>query len=161
MPISKKNSTSSFFFSRHPRKNSIPHQDTVTGFLLAGTGHVDLRRQSNFFIVTDSALISFFVFRLFLFLFPLLCPFLFKPLPPRPPTPPPTKQQKPPSRSSRPPSSSSPAPVKTSASSTLHKGQRQRSDTSSRCTLPPCPLSWRALPPMLPTPQRRTRCSRG
>ena len=34
---------------------SSPTQDTVTGFLLAGVGHVDLRRHSNFLIVNDSA----------------------------------------------------------------------------------------------------------
>ena len=33
---------------------SPPLQDTVTGFLLAGVGHVDLRRSSNFFIVNES-----------------------------------------------------------------------------------------------------------
>lgn len=40
----------------HPQTLS---QDTVTGFLLAGVGHVDLRRSSNFFIVTDSKLKRF------------------------------------------------------------------------------------------------------
>ena len=34
--------------SRHP-------QDTITGFLLAGVGNVDLRRKSNFLIVDQSA----------------------------------------------------------------------------------------------------------
>jgi len=34
---------------------SSPTQDTVTGFLLAGVGHVDLRCHSNFLIVNDSA----------------------------------------------------------------------------------------------------------
>lgn len=29
-------------------------QDTVTGFLLAGVGNVDLRRKSNFLVVTES-----------------------------------------------------------------------------------------------------------
>ena len=29
-------------------------QDTVTGFLLAGVGNVDLRRKTNFLIVTES-----------------------------------------------------------------------------------------------------------
>ncbi len=29
-------------------------QDTVTGFLLAGVGNVDLRRKSNFLIVNES-----------------------------------------------------------------------------------------------------------
>lgn len=31
-------------------------QDTVTGFLLAGVGNVDLRRKSNFLVVTESKL---------------------------------------------------------------------------------------------------------
>jgi len=31
-------------------------QDTITGFLLAGVGNVDLRRKSNFLIVDQSAL---------------------------------------------------------------------------------------------------------
>jgi hypothetical protein len=30
-------------------------QDTITGFLLAGVGNVDLRRKSNFLIVDQSA----------------------------------------------------------------------------------------------------------
>lgn len=34
---------------------SLP-QDTVTGFLLAGVGNVDLRRKSNFLVVTESKL---------------------------------------------------------------------------------------------------------
>ena len=29
-------------------------QDTVTGFLLAGIGNVDLRKKSNFLVVTES-----------------------------------------------------------------------------------------------------------
>lgn len=29
-------------------------QDTVTGFLLAGVGNVDLRRKSNFLVVSES-----------------------------------------------------------------------------------------------------------
>ena len=29
-------------------------QDTVTGILLAGVGNVDLRRKSNFLVVTES-----------------------------------------------------------------------------------------------------------
>lgn len=33
-------------------------QDTVTGFLLAGVGNVDLRRKSNFLVVTESKLHS-------------------------------------------------------------------------------------------------------
>lgn len=40
--------------TRWPTHPSTPPQDTVTGFLLAGVGHVDLRRSSNFFIVNDS-----------------------------------------------------------------------------------------------------------
>ena len=32
-----------------------PMQDTITGFLLAGVGNVDLRRKSNFLIVDQSA----------------------------------------------------------------------------------------------------------
>jgi V-type H+-transporting ATPase subunit F len=32
----------------------IVDQDTATGLLLTGVGHVDLRRQSNFVIVDDS-----------------------------------------------------------------------------------------------------------
>ena len=37
--------------------NTIWHtlQDTVTGFLLAGVGNVDLRKKSNFLVVTESA----------------------------------------------------------------------------------------------------------
>ena len=35
-------------------------QDTVTGFLLAGVGNVDLRKKSNFLIVDSSALPSLF-----------------------------------------------------------------------------------------------------
>ena len=31
-------------------------QDTITGFLLAGVGNVDLRRKSNFLVVDSSAL---------------------------------------------------------------------------------------------------------
>ena len=31
-----------------------PLQDTITGFLLAGVGNVDLRKKSNFLIVTES-----------------------------------------------------------------------------------------------------------
>lgn len=38
----------------HVTSHSPLHQDTVTGFLLAGVGHVDLRRNSNFLIVNDS-----------------------------------------------------------------------------------------------------------
>ena len=48
-----------------PQNPSIAQQDTVTGFLLAGVGHVDLRRQSNFFIVTDSESSVFFCFAFF------------------------------------------------------------------------------------------------
>lgn len=33
-------------------------QDTVTGFLLAGVGSVDLRKKSNFLVVNDSALFT-------------------------------------------------------------------------------------------------------
>lgn len=33
----------------------LPPQDTITGFLLAGVGNVDLRRKSNFLIVDQSA----------------------------------------------------------------------------------------------------------
>ncbi|KAA6423493.1 MAG: Vacuolar ATP synthase subunit F [Trebouxia sp. A1-2] len=32
----------------------IGDEDTVTGFLLAGVGNVDLRRKSNFLVVTES-----------------------------------------------------------------------------------------------------------
>ena len=32
----------------------IVDQDTATGMLLTGVGHVDLRKQSNFLIVDDS-----------------------------------------------------------------------------------------------------------
>lgn len=32
----------------------IVDQDTATGMLLTGVGHVDLRRRSNFVIVDDS-----------------------------------------------------------------------------------------------------------
>jgi V-type H+-transporting ATPase subunit F len=48
-------------FRSHARLLRPPsiNQDTVTGFLLAGVGHVDLRRHSNFLIVNDSA----FLFR--------------------------------------------------------------------------------------------------
>ena len=31
-------------------------QDTVTGFLLAGVGNMDLRRKGNFLVVNESAL---------------------------------------------------------------------------------------------------------
>ena len=51
----------SFFFSFRGASNAPPFtlppplsQDTVTGFLLAGVGNVDLRRNSNFLIVNDS-----------------------------------------------------------------------------------------------------------
>lgn len=36
--------------------SSLASQDTVTGFLLAGVGNVDLRRKSNFLVVTESKL---------------------------------------------------------------------------------------------------------
>eukprot|EP00027_Filamoeba_sp_ATCC50430_P014070 CAMPEP_0168575070 /NCGR_PEP_ID=MMETSP0413-20121227/19450_1 /TAXON_ID=136452 /ORGANISM="Filamoeba nolandi, Strain NC-AS-23-1" /LENGTH=57 /DNA_ID=CAMNT_0008608519 /DNA_START=69 /DNA_END=242 /DNA_ORIENTATION=- len=32
----------------------IGDQDTITGFLLAGCGNVDAKRQKNFFVVTSS-----------------------------------------------------------------------------------------------------------
>lgn len=32
----------------------LPAQDTITGFLLAGVGNIDLRRKSNFLIVDQS-----------------------------------------------------------------------------------------------------------
>jgi hypothetical protein len=32
-------------------------QDTVTGFLLAGVGNVDLRKKTNFLIVNESTLV--------------------------------------------------------------------------------------------------------
>ena len=38
--------------------NTYLSQDTVTGFLLAGVGNVDLRRKSNFLVVTESKLAS-------------------------------------------------------------------------------------------------------
>ena len=34
----------------------IVDQDTATGMLLTGVGHIDIRRQSNFLIVDDSEL---------------------------------------------------------------------------------------------------------
>lgn len=34
-------------------------QDTVTGFLLAGIGNIDIRRHSNFLIVTDSTPLTY------------------------------------------------------------------------------------------------------
>ena len=36
------------------RDHILAWQDTVTGFLLAGVGNVDLRRKSNFLVVTES-----------------------------------------------------------------------------------------------------------
>lgn len=35
-------------------RGKVDVQDTVTGFLLAGIGNVDLRKRSNFLVVTDS-----------------------------------------------------------------------------------------------------------
>lgn len=32
----------------------LPLQDTVTGFLLAGVGNVDLRKKTNFLVVNES-----------------------------------------------------------------------------------------------------------
>ena len=51
---------------RARKRGPVPHvswsvplsrraQDTITGFLLAGVGNVDLRRKSNFLIVDQSA----------------------------------------------------------------------------------------------------------
>ena len=34
---------------------ALAAQDTVTGFLLAGVGNVDLRKNTNFLVVSDSA----------------------------------------------------------------------------------------------------------
>ena len=36
----------------------IVDQDTATGMLLTGVGHVDLRRRSNFLVVDDSKLMK-------------------------------------------------------------------------------------------------------
>jgi vacuolar-type H+-ATPase subunit F/Vma7 len=36
-------------------------QDTVTGFLLAGVGNVDLRRKTNYLVVDNSKLLQFIV----------------------------------------------------------------------------------------------------
>lgn len=33
-------------------------QDTVTGFLLAGVGNIDMRKNKNFLVVTDSETLS-------------------------------------------------------------------------------------------------------
>jgi len=38
-------------------KNHLALQDTVTGFLLAGVGNVDLRRKTNYLIVDSSMVI--------------------------------------------------------------------------------------------------------
>nr|DAD36653.1 TPA_asm: hypothetical protein HUJ06_007294 [Nelumbo nucifera] len=38
----------------------IADEDTVTGFLLAGVGNVDLRRKTNYLIVDSSMLLNLF-----------------------------------------------------------------------------------------------------
>ena len=38
-----------------PHRCCVALQDTVTGFLLAGVGNVDLRRKGNFLVVNESA----------------------------------------------------------------------------------------------------------
>lgn len=50
--------TVSVIYRFHQRWELGCLQDTVTGFLLAGVGNVDLRRKSNFLVVTESKLIS-------------------------------------------------------------------------------------------------------
>jgi vacuolar-type H+-ATPase subunit F/Vma7 len=47
----------------YPYRLLAPHgaagpQDTITGFLLAGVGHVDLRKTSNFLVVDGSEILE-------------------------------------------------------------------------------------------------------
>ena len=46
-------------------------QDTVTGFLLAGVGNVDLRRKSNFLVVTESEYLAAMAIQMTSLLIPL------------------------------------------------------------------------------------------